>query len=103
MNHSLEARGCSRYPHFFASYSLLTINGTDNEKTSCVSYYNDTTINDNQQGYRAASESLQMSDTSVCMIQHTFTLRVILGVTDADRAVVFLGVLVLSAAWGVSP
>jgi hypothetical protein len=37
------------------------------------------------------------------MIQQTFTLRVVLGVTEADRAVVFLGVLVLSAAWGVSP
>ncbi len=100
MNHSLEARGCSRYPCFFPSYSLLTINGTGNEKTSCVSYYNDTTINNNQQGYQAASESLQTSDTSVCMMQHTFTLRVVLGVTDADRAVVFLGVLVFECRLG---
>jgi hypothetical protein len=76
---------------------------TINKKASCVSYYNDTTINDNQQGYQAASASLQTLITSVCMIQHTFTLGVILGVTDADRAVVFLGVLVLSAAWGLSP
>jgi hypothetical protein len=44
-----------------------------------------------------------MLNTSVCMIQHTFTLGVVLGITDADRAVVFLGVLVLSAAWGLSP
>jgi hypothetical protein len=44
MNHSLEARGC----------------------------FQGTTVKDNQQGYQAASESLQTSDTSVYDTAHVY-------------------------------
>jgi hypothetical protein len=46
---------------------------------------------------------LVLLDTSVCQLQHTFTLGIILGITDADWALKFLGALLLSTALGHSP
>jgi hypothetical protein len=68
------------WPHI--ACSLYKNNNQQN--ISCVSYFNKTIINNNQPEYQTANDYLVLLDTSVCQLQHTFTLGIILGITDAD-------------------
>jgi hypothetical protein len=60
-------------------------------------------IYNNQQDVQAAGEDAKIQVTTWYLLLHTYTLGFVLGVTDADRASMFLGFGLLSAAWSDSP
>jgi len=60
-------------------------------------------IYNNQQDVQAAGEDAKIQVTTWYLLLHIYTLRFILGVTDADRASMILGFGFLSAAWSDSP